>query len=145
MNPVYRKLTISDHGALMHLWQKCDGISLREADSVEHMARYLSRNPGLSFVAEFNDEIVGSLMAGHDGRRGYIQHLAVADRYRRRGIAGCLIELCLQALAEQGIVKSHVHVLASNRLGNDFWTRRGWIHRAEIEMYSLVNGDNANA
>ena len=140
----YRKLLISDHAALLRLWRECEGISLRDADSPRGMEKYLQRNPGLSFVAEESGSIVGSLMAGHDGRRGYIQHLAVADRYRRRGIAGRLLELCLEALRQEGIVKSHVHVLDSNQPGIDFWSQRGWIHRAEIEMYSFVNGDNPN-
>jgi ribosomal protein S18 acetylase RimI-like enzyme len=109
------------------------------------MEKYLRRNPGLSFVAEVEGAIVGSLMAGHDGRRGYILHLAVATRLRRRGIAGHLLELCLQALKREGIDKSHVHVLRSNHLGNDFWSRRGWINRAEIALYSFVNGDSPNA
>lgn len=129
----------------MDLWRSCDGLSLRDADSRESMEKYLLRNPGLSFVAEEQGNIVASLMAGHDGRRGYIQHLAVADKNRGQGIAGRLLELCLDALAQQGIVKSHVHVLYSNRSGIEFWSRRGWIHREEIEMYSFVNGDNANA
>jgi ribosomal protein S18 acetylase RimI-like enzyme len=109
------------------------------------MEKYLRRNPGLSFVAEVEGEIVGSLMAGHDGRRGYILHLAVATRLRRQGIAGHLLLLCLQALKQEGIDKSHVHVLRSNRIGNEFWLRRGWIHRGEIELYSFVNGDSPNA
>jgi len=140
----YRKLQIADHEELLLLWQNCDGISLRDADSRQGMQRYLERNPGLSFVAEADGRIVASLMAGHDGRRGYIQHLAVDLEQRKQGIAGRLLELCLQALLDQGIVKSHVHVLNSNQLGRDFWSRRGWTHRAEIEMYSFINGDNAN-
>lgn len=55
------------------------------------------------------------------------------------------LERCLEALRAQGIVKSHVHVINSNQLGRDFWSRRGWHHRAEIEMYSIINGDNENA
>jgi ribosomal protein S18 acetylase RimI-like enzyme len=140
----YRKLKITDHQDLMRLWQNYDGVSLRDADSRQAMEKYLERNPGLSFVAEVDGRVVASLMAGHDGRRGYIQHLAVDPEQRNQGIAGRLLELCLQALQTQGIVKSHVHVLNSNQLGRDFWSRRGWIHRAEIEMYSFINGDNEN-
>jgi len=141
----YRNLLLSDHAALMRLWRSCQGISLRDADSPQSMERYLRRNPGLSFVAETGGELTGSLMAGHDGRRGYIQHLAVADAYRRQGIAGRLLDLCLAALLREGIVKSHVHVLDSNQGGIEFWLRRGFVHRAEINMYSFVNGDNPNA
>jgi N-acetylglutamate synthase len=141
----YRTLSIADHAALMELWRSCDGVLLRDADSPQNMEKYLRRNPGLSFVAAAEGAIVGSLMAGHDGRRGYIQHLAVATGLRRQGIAGRLLELCLEALKREGIEKSHVHVLHSNHVGNDFWSRRGWIHRAEIEMYSFVNGAKPNA
>jgi ribosomal protein S18 acetylase RimI-like enzyme len=140
----YRNLQITDHQDLIVLWRNCDGISLRDADSRQGMQKYLERNPGLSFVAEADARIVASLMAGHDGRRGYIQHLAVDPEQRNQGIAGRLLELCLQALQAQGIVKSHVHVLNSNQLGRDFWSRRGWLHRDEIEMYSFINGDNEN-
>lgn len=140
----YRNLQITDHQELMLLWQNSDGVSLRDADSRQAMEKYLERNPGLSFIAEVDGRVVASLMAGHDGRRGYIQHLAVDPEQRKQGIAGRLLELCLQALLAQGIVKSHVHVLNTNQLGRDFWSRRGWIHRDEIEMYSFINGDNEN-
>lgn len=141
----YRNMQISDYDDVMQLWRSCEGINLRDADSPAGIASYLERNPGLSFVALNDSGIVGSLMAGHDGKRGYIQHLAVATTARRQGVAAELVERCLEALRAQGIVKSHVHVINSNQLGRDFWTRRGWHHRAEIEMYSFINGDNKNA
>jgi len=145
MNVQYRALSISDRDALLQLWRSCDGIILRDADSQASMEKYLQRNPGLSRVATVAGAIVGSLMAGHDGRRGYLQHLAVAPAQRRQGIGACLLDLCLEALKQQGIIKSHVHVIQSNRSGIDFWSRRGWIHRAEIEIYSYVNGEDSNA
>ena len=137
-------MQITDYDEVMRLWRSCEGISLRDADSRDGIASYLERNPGLSFVAVDEDAIVGSLMAGHDGKRGYIQHLAVAQPARRQGVAATLVERCLDALHEQGIVKSHVHVINSNQAGRNFWSRRGWHHRAEIEMYSFINGDNPN-
>ena len=88
------------------------------------------------------DRICGSLMAGHDGRRGYIQHLAVAPDRRRCGIGKELLGRCLAALLDVGIVKSHVHVLKHNRTGIDFWTRLGYVERDEIAMFSYINGDN---
>lgn len=141
----YRRLEISDYEAIMALWRDCAGVSLREADSRAGIEAYLARNPGLSFVAEVDAQIIGTIMAGHDGKRGYIQHLAIADDWRQRGVATRLVETCLAALKRAGIVKSHVHVLADNRQGRTFWLQRGWHHRAEIAMYSFVNGDNPNA
>ena len=142
---IYRNMKLSDHEAVMALWRTCNGISLRDADSCQNTEKYLERNPGLSFVALDETGIVGTLMAGHDGRRGYIQHLAVAPERRGVGVGDKLVELCLDALKLQGIVKSHVHVLHDNGAGRAFWSNRGWVHRAEIEMYSFINATNQNA
>ncbi|MDH3386660.1 MAG: GNAT family N-acetyltransferase [Gammaproteobacteria bacterium] len=141
----YRCMQLSDHAPVKRLWQECEGISLRDADSLAGIEKYLERNPGLSFVAEQEARIVGSIMAGHDGKRGYIQHLAVAAQARNRGVARRLVALCVDALEAQGIVKSHVHVLADNATGRAFWPSLGWVRRSEIVMYSFVNGDNENA
>ena len=141
----YRVMDISDYDRVIALWQQCDGVSLRDADSLEGIGRYLERNPGLSFVAESDDEIIGTIMAGHDGKRGYIQHLAVNDSLRQQGIGSRLVEVCLQALKDEGIVKSHVHVLHNNELGREFWLRRDWFRREEIVMYSFINSDNPNS
>lgn len=138
-------MQIADYQPVMRLWQACEGLSLRDADSAAGIERYLARNPGLSFVALEGERIVGSLMAGHDGKRGYIQHLAVDGQLRGQGVASRLVALCLQALLAEGIKKSHVHVLKNNRPGREYWQRRGWYERSEIVMYSFVNGDNDNA
>ena len=141
----YRQMDIEDYDRIVALWRDCDGVSLRDADSRAGIARYLRRNPGLSFVAEEDSEILGTIMAGHDGKRGYIQHLAVSNSSRQQGIASNLVELCLQALKREGVIKSHVHVLSENRLGRDFWQSRDWFQRDEIVMYSFINSDNPNS
>lgn len=138
----YRVMQPDDHARLVALWRDCDGLGLRDSDSPAGIAKYLARNPGLSFVAERGGRILGTIMAGHDGRRGYILHLAVAAGERRRGVASRLVERCLAALSGVGIDKTHVHVIGDNRAGRDFWLARGFHHRGEIEMYSFVNGDN---
>ncbi len=140
----YRAMHPDDFARLARLWRDCDGLGLRDSDSPAGIAKYLARNPGLSFVAERNDRILGTVMAGHDGRRGYILHLAVAVGERRRGVASRLVERCLAALSGEGIDKTHVHVIGDNRTGREFWLARGFHHRGEIEMYSFVNGDNPN-
>jgi len=141
----YRNMRIADYQAVVELWQACEGLSIRDADSRAGVERYLARNPGLSFVAELEARIVGSIMAGHDGKRGYIQHLAVAEQARHRGIASRLVASCVDALKAEGIEKSHVHVLKHNRDGNAYWSRLGWRQRTEVVMYSFINGDNENA
>ena len=87
---------------------------------------------------------MGSVLAGHDGRRGYLQHLAVARDFRRRGIGSRLLGLSIDALEAEGIGKTHVHVFDDNRAGRDFWQRQGWQRRDEIRLFSWINGDNQN-
>ena len=141
----YRAMTIDDYDAVVALWRSCEGLSIRDADSRAGVERYLSRNPGLSFVAERGARIVGSIMAGYDGKRGYIQHLAVDASARRQGVASRLVALSVDALKAEGIEKSHVHVLKDNESGRAYWSGLGWKQRSEVVMYSFINGDNDNA
>lgn len=139
-----REMTIDDHAAMIALLSETPGVSVREADSREATARYLARNPGLSFVAVVDGALVGCCMAGHDGRRGCLQHLAVAPEYRHQGIGAQLAEACVRALGEQGIAKTHLFVFRTNEAGNQFWQRLGWQLRDDINMYSHNSSANAN-
>ena len=141
----YRCMQTGDYEAVIELWRACEGLLLRDADSKGGIERYLERNPGLSFVALDGNNVVGSIMAGHDARRGYIQHLAVAEGTRLQGVASRLVELCLDALKAQGIEKAHVHVLRDNHNGRRYWANRGWSERSETILYSFINGENENA
>jgi ribosomal protein S18 acetylase RimI-like enzyme len=140
-----RPMHLDDYDAVMALMRQTPGVCIRDADSFDATSRYLARNPGLSFVAEADDAIVGCLMAGHDGRRGYLQHLLVLPAYRQRGIAQALVERCLAALAAEGIAKSHLDVLKTNAPAQSYWKNRGWMRRDDIERYSFIQsgGDNA--
>ena len=141
----YREMKLSDYESVISLWQEAEGICLRDADSREGIKKYLLRNPRLSFVAEDAGRIVGTIMSGHDGKRGYIQHLAVDTAFRKNGIATSLLQMCLSALKSAGIVKSHIHVLAKNKLAKNYWENRGWFRRTDIEVYSFINSDSENA
>ena len=140
----YRAMLEADFDAAVALWRSCDGVGLRDSDSPAGLGTYLARNPGLSFVAEQETRLVGTVLAGHDGRRGYLQHLAVADELRRHGIGSRLLELGLEALRREGILKTHVHVFADNARARLFWEARGWRPRTEIALYSCILGDNDN-
>jgi len=145
-SPAYqvRSMSIADYDAVLDLMRQTPGVSLRDADGREATARYLARNPGLSFVAVAEGRIVGCVMCGHDGRRGYLQHLAVLPAWRRQGIAGALVQACLEALEPLGILKTHIDVLRSNTAAQAYWARRGWRLRTDIDRYSLVRGGGGN-
>jgi len=142
--PTIRPMTVADHPALVALLQQTPGVSLREADSLAATARYLGRNPGLSFVAERDGAIVGCLLGGHDGRRGYLQHLLVVPALRRSDLATRLVDRCLDALAREGIRKSHVDVFTDNATGNAFWLATGWTLRSDIHRYSRIRVGGAD-
>lgn len=136
-----RSMTLDDYNAVIELMRSTPGISLRDADSREATARYLERNPGMSFVAEADGALCGCVMCGHDGRRGYLQHLIVLPEYRRRGIAHELVERCLKCLDALGIYKCHLDVMKSNEATGRYWQGQGWTLRQDIDRYSKVRRD----
>lgn len=133
---IYRVMTSDDFEEILQLWHRTPGIRVSEADTREGLSAYFTRNPGVSFVAEVSTGIIGTLMAGHDGRRGYLQHLAVDNDYRRRGIGRELVRQSLAALAAQGITKAHLFALEDNESGKQFWRRLGWTERRDVVMFS---------
>lgn len=140
-----RTMAMEDYDAVIDLMKQTPGVSIRDADSREAVGRYLERNPGLSFVACAGETVVGCLMSGHDGRRGYLQHLVVRVEYRRQGLGGALVKHCIDALAALGIEKYHLDVLKDNHDAAGYWTRQGWMLRTDIDRYSLIRGNNPNA
>ena len=139
-----RPMQISDYPKVVSLFKDIEGMTFREADSLEATQRYLERNPDLSFVAIEDTQIVGFIMAGHDGRRGYLQHLFVLPAYRGRGIAQDLVTSSLDALSAIGIYKSHLFALRDNTLANDFWGSQACEYRDEVCMYSFNTSDDPN-
>lgn len=138
-------MRIDDHDRLLSLMRRTPGIRVRTADGREATRRYLDRNPGLSFVAEHGDDLVGCAMSGHDGRRGYLQHVIVAAAYRRHGIGRALVDCCVAAQSREGIEKLHLDVMMSNAEAMPFWERLGWFRRDDLVRYSLITSGDANA
>lgn len=128
-----RVMTIDDYEGLYDLWIHTPGMGLNSTDdSQEGIDKYLKRNPTTSFVAEEDGKIVGAIMAGHDGRRGYIHHTAVLPAYRHQGIAGKLVENAMQALEQEGINKAALVAFARNEIGNGFWEKIGFSVREDL-------------
>ena len=136
MNICVSEFEIKSYNDVFALWQQCKGVGLSDADSRESIQAYLDRNPGMSFVATADGKAVGIILAGHDGRRGYIHHLAVHPDYRRRGLARQLVDRCLTVLADSGIQKCHIFIFNNNADGIAFWKSAGWTHRSDIGLIS---------
>jgi putative acetyltransferase len=119
-------MTTEDYDRVVDLWRNTDGIVLSDTDERGPMQRFLNRNPGLSLVAEHGDKIIGAVLCSHDGRRGYLHHLAVGTDWRRRGIGSALVQRSVDLLSREAIVKCNVFILESNEAGIAFWEHNGF-------------------
>ncbi|KFI11810.1 GNAT family N-acetyltransferase [Vibrio coralliilyticus] len=139
-----RPMAIEDYDAVIRLWLQTEGMSVRDADSRENIALYLDRNPDLSFVAISESNIIGAVLVGTDGRRGYLQHLAVLPQFRGQRIGYQLISQSINALANIGIPKTHLFVYDDNLNAQKFYEKLGWFPRDNIRMYSYNSSSNSN-
>ena len=127
-----RSMTIADYDAVYALWLSCKGMGLNDVDdSREGIARFLSRNPDACFVAE-DGGVVGVILAGHDGRRGFIYHTAVHPERRGEGVGSALVERAMEALEACGITKVALVVFSRNEGGNTFWEKQGFTLREDL-------------
>ena len=138
----YRVMTIDDYEKVYNLWMSCKNMGFNNLDdSKEGIERFLKRNPKTSFVAEESEQIVGIILSGHDGRRGYIYHMSVAEDYRNQGIAKKLLKKSLDALKEEGINKVALLVFNKNDIGNSFWESQGFTIRNDVTYRNMVLTD----
>ena len=128
-----RKMQITDYNAVYNLWLANKGMGLNDVDDSESgIARFLVRNPDTCFVAERNGKLIGVIMAGNDGRRGFICHTAVHPDYHRPGIGSALVSAALEALQTLGITKVALVVFGRNTDGNAFWEKQGFTVRTDL-------------
>jgi N-acetylglutamate synthase len=131
-------MKLSDFASVSRLWRNSEGIGLNESDTGANIAIYLKRNPQMSFVARKGRLIIGVVLCGHDGRRGYLHHLAVAKDHRGNGIGKKLVEASFSALARAGITRCNIYLFNSNAEGEAFWLHNGWAKRSDLQMLQKV-------
>ena len=119
-----------------HIWEPMEGISLSKADEPQYLAEFLEKNADTCFVACIEKKVIGTVLGGSDGRRGYIYHLAVDPKFQRQGIGRSLLNQCLNAFRQAGIQKCHIFIVHGNQQGQDFWQAAGWIQREDIFLMS---------
>jgi putative acetyltransferase len=135
MEVEFSAMSIADFDEVIALWQASEGIGLDDdVDSRSGIAAYLTRNPGISQVARHRDRIVGAVLGGHDGRRGYLHHLVVTTEWRNRGVGKGLVDACLARLASADIRKCNLFVFFDNGGARSFWGRTGWNERTDLRV-----------
>ena len=125
------ELTEADYEPVMALWNSTPGV--RATESPGEFCRILARNPGLSCVARDGEQLVAAILFCHDGRRGYLYHLAVAESHRRQGIARAMVDRCLALLTKLGITRCTLFVVADNEDGAAYWKHTGWRERVDLK------------
>ena len=126
-----RVMTVSDYDGICEVWENHGGTNPVD-DSYDGFAKYLRRNPTTSFVAEDNGKIVGTILAGHDGRRGLFHHVSVLPEYQKQGIGKMLVDNAMEALEKEGITKVLLVVFKDNDNGNAFWEHLGFTVREDL-------------
>ncbi len=128
-----RTMEIEDYEKIYDLWIHTKGMGLNTVDdSREGIAQYLLRNPNTCFVAEDNGKLIGVIMSGHDGRRGFIYHTMVSQEYRGQGIGKKLVDSAMKALEAEGIHKAALVAFEKNVTGNAFWEKAGFTVRDDL-------------
>lgn len=134
-----RTMTIEDYDGVYALWMTIKGFAIRSIDdSREGVERFLKRNPKTSVVAVEDGKIVGSILCGHDGRRGCFYHVCVRQDYRMQGIGKAMVVYAMNALKREQISKVSLIAFTQNDIGNAFWNRIGWTRRLDLNYYDFT-------
>ncbi len=139
-NITIRNMALADYERVIQLWKSCDGVHMHRdySETYEGMENFLIRNSGMSFIALDGKNIVGAVLGSHDGRRGFINHLAVMKAYRKKGIARQLVENVIRALKGEGMLKIAIFILKNNADTQAFWQRIGFSHEDIVDVHSIV-------
>ncbi|MBN1531173.1 MAG: GNAT family N-acetyltransferase [Spirochaetes bacterium] len=129
--------TMEYYEPAVSLWRSDSGIGSGPADERGQIALFLRRNPGLSLVALRDDRVVGTVLCGHDGRRGFLYHLYVLPEHRRRGVGRMLADRAIRGLRGAGVTRCHIMVFLDNEAGRRFWEATGFWFRSDIGIMSL--------
>lgn len=139
-----REMKIEDYTEVHNLWMTIKGFGIRTIDdSKEGVEVFIKRNPTTSIVAEAEGKIVGSILCGHDGRRGCFYHVCVAEEYRNHGIGKSMAVAAMHALQKEKINKVCLIAFKDNAIGNNFWKSVGWTFRDDLNYYDFtLNEEN---
>ena len=134
-----RTMTSEDYDGVYALWMTIKGFAIRSIDdSRSGVERFLRRNPDTSVVAVEDGRVVGSILCGHDGRRGCLYHVCVDEGYRRRGIGKAMVVKAMEELEKEEINKVCLIAFTRNDIGNAFWNTIGWTKRLDLNYYDFV-------
>lgn len=131
-------LDINDYEKLLLFWKSIKGLGIGLGDSKENIKKFIAKNPNSNFQIKKNGEVIGTILCGNDGRRGYIYHLAIHKNFRKQSLGSRLVNTVLNNLKKEGITKCHVMIFNENRDGLEFWKKVNFDERHDVQIMSKI-------
>jgi ribosomal protein S18 acetylase RimI-like enzyme len=127
-----RPLTDTDLYAALALWARTEHLGPVPVEEVTSLRR---TDPDLVLAAVTDGDLVGVVLGSYDGRRGWVNRLAVDPGARRRGVAAALLAAVEDRLRDRGCVQLNLLVFADNGGGRRFWEDRGYTVTEDVVLY----------
>lgn len=129
-----RRFKKKDKNFVISLWKDVFNPQKPHNDPELVINTKVGFNDGLFFVACENTKIIGTIMAGYDGHRGWIYSLAVSQKYRRKGIGTKLVNKAITELINLGCVKVNLQIYGDNQSVVDFYKTAGFSIEDRVSM-----------
>lgn len=131
------KFAIENYDEIIRLWRKVD-LTITSSDSKEEVERMLQLNPDLFLIGKIDEKIIGVVMGGFDGRRGYVHHLAIDPKYQKKGFGKMLVDELMKKFREKKVHKVHLFIEKRNNDVITFYQKLGWEMRNDLVMMSII-------
>jgi ribosomal protein S18 acetylase RimI-like enzyme len=128
----------TDRVQVVELWQKVFGYETAHNEPNLAISKKIATNDGLFFVAVENTVVVGTIMAGYDGHRGWLYSVAVDPKIRLHGLGSSLVQHAEKALAELGCMKVNLQLLATNEATAAFYKSIGYSVEPRLSMGKVL-------
>jgi len=126
---------------IISIWRKA-GVSVGSTDTKDEIKRILDKNPQLFLVGKIDQKIIGVVIGGFDGRRGYVHHLAVDPDYQKMGYGKIIMDELIARFRKMGVHKVHLFIEKYNKEVVNFYLNLGWEIRDDLIMMSYVPDKN---
>lgn len=130
-----------DHDGVVDLWRTVFGYETAHNEPSLAIAKKVAHNDGMFFVAEEKSGVVGTVMAGYDGHRGWLYAVAVHPDLRRSGLGSRLVHSAEAALVAVGCMKINLQLLASNEATTAFYQTLGYAVEPRVSMGKILQGN----
>ena len=135
-----REMTDTDLPVVQTLWKEA-GFNLSFSDTLPELKKMLQHNPNLCLVLELSNnekKIIGAVLGGFDGRRGWIHHLAINPLYQNKRIGTKIMDELTQRFENMGVAKLKLEILEKNKNVIEFYKKIGWDLRNDLKTMSLT-------